>query len=222
MVIFWMTLLKNKWPNIVMNDGRVHPLAWKVLPSLINNLWWSIIMDDQDLDKKSLGKWQYMQHYKSIIPQRIYKVWQINVRLTFSVGDTILWFKSSIEQKKNSQFVTLNIKISLIPLCNPGRWRSGKRNLGWLHFVRLVGTGCAVQRARLHVGRAWISTSMSPPNTSMLRLSSKVSPCKSEARSFRLSGPSLQHKSHDASHIVIGWYQWLLPLIRFSLSASGS
>ena len=31
-------------------------------------------------------------------PQKNYKEWQINVGLTFSVGDTIPWFTISIEQ----------------------------------------------------------------------------------------------------------------------------
>ena len=50
-------VLMNKWKNIVMDDGWVHPLA-KTLPSLVNNMWWNIVMDDLNLDEKSLGKWQ--------------------------------------------------------------------------------------------------------------------------------------------------------------------
>ena len=57
MVTFWMTLLMNKFADTVMDDGRVHPLA-KTLPSLVNNLWWNIVMDDWNLDEKSLDKWQ--------------------------------------------------------------------------------------------------------------------------------------------------------------------
>ena len=67
MVAFQMILVMNKWTNIVKDDGWVHPLA-KTLPSLVNNLWWNIIMDDWDLDEKLLGKWQKLQHYKSLIP----------------------------------------------------------------------------------------------------------------------------------------------------------
>ena len=37
MVTFWKTLLMNKFINIVIEDGQVHPLA-KTLPSLVNNL----------------------------------------------------------------------------------------------------------------------------------------------------------------------------------------
>ena len=36
MVTFWMTLM-NKFTNIAMDDGRVHPLA-KTLPSFVSNL----------------------------------------------------------------------------------------------------------------------------------------------------------------------------------------
>ena len=42
--------------NIVMDDGRVHPLA-KTLPSLVNNLWWNSIMRNGNLDEKTLGEW---------------------------------------------------------------------------------------------------------------------------------------------------------------------
>ena len=73
---FQMTLLINKWTNIGMDDGWVHSLA-KTLPSLVNNLWWNIVMDDQILNEKLLGKRQKLQHCKSIIPQNTYKEWQI-------------------------------------------------------------------------------------------------------------------------------------------------
>ena len=47
---------------------------------------------------KSLGKWQYLQHYKSIIPPTNLQGTTSNVGWTFSVGDTILRFTISIEQ----------------------------------------------------------------------------------------------------------------------------
>ena len=46
----------DKWTNIVIDDGWVHSLA-KTLPSLVINLWWNIVVDDFDLNEKSLGKW---------------------------------------------------------------------------------------------------------------------------------------------------------------------
>ena len=42
----------NKWTNIVMDDGWVHPLP-KTLPSFVTNLWWDIVMDDWNLDEKT-------------------------------------------------------------------------------------------------------------------------------------------------------------------------
>ena len=39
-----------------MDDGWVHSLA-KTLSSLGNNLWWNIVMDDLNLNEKSLDKW---------------------------------------------------------------------------------------------------------------------------------------------------------------------
>jgi hypothetical protein len=44
MVCCWMTILINKWTNIVMDDEWVWPLA-KTLPSLVNNLWWKILIN---------------------------------------------------------------------------------------------------------------------------------------------------------------------------------
>ena len=70
-----------------MDDGRVHLLA-KTLPSLVSNLWWNMVMDDWNLDEKLLGKWQYLQHCKSIIPQKNLQGMRNNVGLTFTVGDT--------------------------------------------------------------------------------------------------------------------------------------
>ena len=51
-----MTLLMNKWANIVMDDRWVHPLV-KTLPSLVNNKWTNFVIDDLNLDEKSLDKW---------------------------------------------------------------------------------------------------------------------------------------------------------------------
>ena len=45
-----MTLTMNKFTNIVMNDGWVHPLAKPFF--IINNLWWNIAMDKWKLDEK--------------------------------------------------------------------------------------------------------------------------------------------------------------------------
>jgi hypothetical protein len=59
-----------------MNDGWVHPLA-KILPSLVGNLWWNIVMDDSNLDEETLDKWQYLQRCNYEIHQKIYKEWQI-------------------------------------------------------------------------------------------------------------------------------------------------
>ena len=52
-----MTLLMNKWTDIVKDDGWDHPLA-NTLPSLVINMRWNIIMDDSSLDEKSLDKWR--------------------------------------------------------------------------------------------------------------------------------------------------------------------
>ena len=46
---------------------------------LFNNLWWNNVMNDWNLDEKSLSKWQFLHHCKSLIPQKIYKEWQIKL-----------------------------------------------------------------------------------------------------------------------------------------------
>jgi len=69
--------LMNKQTNIIMDDAWIHSLA-QTLPSLVINFWWNIIIYDWNLNEKSLHKWQFLQHCKSIIPpQLIYKDWQI-------------------------------------------------------------------------------------------------------------------------------------------------
>ena len=56
-----------------MDDGWVYPLV-KTLPSLVINLWWNIVINVIEFfDEKTLVKWQYMQHYKSLIPKTFYK-----------------------------------------------------------------------------------------------------------------------------------------------------
>ena len=45
-----MTLLMDKEANVVMDNddivmNKYHPLA-EILPSLVSNLWWNIVMDD--------------------------------------------------------------------------------------------------------------------------------------------------------------------------------
>jgi len=57
MLTFRKMFLMNKFTNIVIDDGWVHPLA-QSLPSLVNNLWWNIVMDDWNLNEESLGEWQ--------------------------------------------------------------------------------------------------------------------------------------------------------------------
>ena len=39
--------------------------------TLLMNKWTNVVMDNWNLDGKSLGKWQYLQHYKSITPPQI-------------------------------------------------------------------------------------------------------------------------------------------------------
>ena len=105
-----MTLLMNKWTNFVMDDGRVHPLA-KTLPSPVNKLCWSSVMDDWNLDDKPLAKWQQLQHSKSIIPPNLQGMTN-NVGLTFTVGDTTLWF--SKHWARWLELVALNIIHSAV------------------------------------------------------------------------------------------------------------
>ena len=75
MVTIRMALLMNKWTNVLswMMDefifGQNHT-------SSCQQLVMNIVVEGWNLDKKSLGKWQYLQHCKSIIVQEIYDEWQ--------------------------------------------------------------------------------------------------------------------------------------------------
>ena len=52
------------------------------------------VIDDWNLDEKSIGKWYYLQHCKSTIPPKNYNKW----RIIFSVGDTKPQLTIDIEQ----------------------------------------------------------------------------------------------------------------------------
>jgi hypothetical protein len=76
MVTFRMRLLMYKWTITIMDDGRVHPSA-KIPPSRVNNLRWSILMDDWNLDKKNhLVSDSHCNTKKSTIPNSTYKEWE--------------------------------------------------------------------------------------------------------------------------------------------------
>ena len=53
MVTVRMTFLMDKWTNIVMDDGYVHPLV-KTLSSFVSNFWRNIVMDDWNTDENHL------------------------------------------------------------------------------------------------------------------------------------------------------------------------
>ena len=56
MVPFRMTLLENNWTNIVMGWWLSSSIGQNPAFSCQhNNLWWNVVMDDWDLDEKSLG-----------------------------------------------------------------------------------------------------------------------------------------------------------------------
>jgi hypothetical protein len=94
-----MTNFVNKWTNIVMDDGWAH--HWpKTVPSLVNNLWWNITMNDWNLDEEAFDE-EASDNDCNTINLKFPKISQgiaTNVGLTFSVGDTISWFTISIEK----------------------------------------------------------------------------------------------------------------------------
>ena len=97
-----------------MDDGWVHPLAINLAFSCRQ-----LVMNDchgwLKIGWKSLGKWQQLQHCKSMIPPKKLQGTTNNVGLTFSVGDTTPWLTISIEQGK--ELVTLNIIYCVLVVC---------------------------------------------------------------------------------------------------------
>ena len=96
MVTFLITLVLNKWTNIIIDDGWVHPLA-KTLPSLVNNLSWMIetwmkhhLVSDNNCNHVSHNSSKYIRGVTN------------NVGLIFRVGDTTPWFTVSFEQDNNN------------------------------------------------------------------------------------------------------------------------
>ena len=82
-----MPIIMNEWINIIMYDGWFHPLA-RTLPSLVSNLWWSIVMDwnleNNHLVSGNCGNIVILYSPKFIRTN--------NVGLTFSGGDTMATF----------------------------------------------------------------------------------------------------------------------------------
>ena len=91
-----MTLLMNKRTNIVIDDGWVQLLA-KTLPTLVNNFWWNIVMDDWKMDAKHLVSDNIC---KNIIynPLKHLERMTNDVGITFGVGDTIPLFTTSTKK----------------------------------------------------------------------------------------------------------------------------
>ena len=44
---------------------------------ILTNLWWNIVMDDWNLDEKTLSTWHNVQHRKSLMANSFHKRWQI-------------------------------------------------------------------------------------------------------------------------------------------------
>ena len=110
MVTFRMTPIMNKFTDIVMHDGWFAPLP-KTLTSLVKILWQNIVMDDWNLDEKSISKRQQFQNSKFIIPQNIYEEWQI------MLGHISCWWHYTAVYnfywERQSELVTVNIIFSV-------------------------------------------------------------------------------------------------------------
>ena len=81
-VTFLVTLCMNKFTYIVIPTY----FQFIQMPIIETNfgmiciqaiLWWNIVMDDWNANEKSLSKWPYLQHCKSIMPKYVNKEWQI-------------------------------------------------------------------------------------------------------------------------------------------------
>ena len=97
LVTFWMTFLMNNWEILSwMMDEFMHwPKPYLLLSATFDEiLSWKI----EIWIKKSLGKWQYLQHYKSITPPPRLQEMTNSIGLTFNVGDNIPWFTINTEQ----------------------------------------------------------------------------------------------------------------------------
>ena len=140
-----MTLHMNKWTNVVMDDGWVHPLA-NALPPLVNNLWWNMVMDDWNLDEKSFGKWQFLQHETHIIPQNVYKEWHImlgqhyrgrQLVSTILIGDTKYHILCSLSTQTEMSNPSSNVKSCVVLELLLWNWKSAtkfpeKGNAAWI------------------------------------------------------------------------------------------
>ena len=91
-----MTVLLNTFTNLLSSQLTFSSSYCKLLKqslvysaSILTILQWNIFMDDRNLDKISLSKWQLLQHHKYMMPTYFYKeIWQTILGFTFSTGDT--------------------------------------------------------------------------------------------------------------------------------------
>ena len=113
MAAFWMTLLMNKFTNIVMNDGWVHPLA-KPPSSFCQQFVMKYCHDNWKFDENSLDNRQLLRHCKSINHGKKDLQWLTNnVGSTFSSVDIIPRFNNWYWARQ-LELVILNITFSVV------------------------------------------------------------------------------------------------------------
>ena len=81
-ITFLVTISIKKFANIVIMtyfqsvQMPITETKFDIICILID-LWWNIVMDDWDLDERSLRKRQSLQHYDTTTPSSFNKEWQI-------------------------------------------------------------------------------------------------------------------------------------------------
>jgi hypothetical protein len=142
MVSFWMTLSSNKWTNIVMDVGWVHPPA-NSLPSLVRNLWWTIVMNDWNLEEKPLDKWQCLQHYKSIIPQIVLQGMTNNVGKRSMLATVYCRLQLVLRNKLRIDGTNYHIYFSHL---NPWHWMKDEIRMTCIASSKKSGTFPKLER----------------------------------------------------------------------------
>ena len=79
-ITFLVTLSMNKFTNTIIPTyfQFIQMLVTETkfgMICILTSLWWNIVMDDRDLDEKSVSKWQHRKIYSAQI--FFYKGWQI-------------------------------------------------------------------------------------------------------------------------------------------------
>ena len=87
-LIYWHFFTKYVYMYVIDDEAWMKSMPLfeeffeKGIFYILSILQWNIVMDDYNMDENSLSKWQWLQHWKSIMPSLfLHKEWKIRIVL---------------------------------------------------------------------------------------------------------------------------------------------